>query len=199
MRRLYRPVCPNPEALRVNYKNPENKKALEQASNGKCMYCESQVSHVYYGDVEHIRPEATAKYPHLEFEWTNLGYCCARCNNAKKDQFEESCPIIDPYTDEPSEHFIAFGSLIRHKTGSERGVLTIKTVDLNRAELVERRSMKLSSLESAVDACYRTRNSNVRDTLLASLSEEGNPEREFSMFAKAFLDAHEIEASQVET
>lgn len=192
MRRLHRPECPNPAALKTNYKHPENKAALLAASHGKCMYCESQVAHVYYGDVEHIRPKAQEKYPHLEFEWTNLGYCCARCNNAKRDQFDEACPLIDPYSEDPGNHLIAFGSIVRHKAGSERGAITIATTDLNRTELIERRAMCLTQLQNALDACYRTKNMLVRQIMLAALQEEGAVDKEFSMFASALINANQI-------
>ena len=190
MRRLYRPICPNPEALKTNYKHPDNKGALLQASHGKCMYCESQVSHVYFGDVEHIRPKAANKYPELEFEWSNLGYCCARCNNAKKDQFDATCPMIDPYSEDPGAYLIAFGSSVRHKAGSERGATTIATIDLNRAELIEKRALRLTQLQNALDACYRTTNETIRATLLAALDEEGAVDKEFSMFANALITAN---------
>ena len=190
MRRLHRPACPNPAALQTNYKHPDNKKALLHASHGKCMYCESQVSHIYFGDVEHIRPKAAGKYPELEFVWSNLGYCCARCNNAKKDQFDGTCPLIDPYFEDPDAHLLAFGSTVRHKAGSERGALTIITTDLNRPELIEKRAMRLAQLQSTLDACYRTSNDVVRETLLAALVEEGETDKEFSMFAAALIGAN---------
>jgi uncharacterized protein (TIGR02646 family) len=195
MRRLYRPACPNPTALKTNYKHPDNKVALLSASHGKCMYCESQVSHVYYGDVEHIRPKAVGKYPELEFEWTNLGYCCARCNNAKNDQFDATCPIVDPYSEDPDNHLLAFGTTVRHKAGSERGAITIATTELNRAELIERRAIRLTQLQSALDACYRTSNEVVRATLLAALDEEGSADKEFSMFAAALIAANRLTAA----
>ncbi len=190
MRRLHRPPCPNPAALKTNYKHPDNKEALLRASHGKCMYCESQVSHVYFGDVEHIRPKAAGKYSELEFEWTNLGYCCARCNNAKKDQFDATCPPVDPYSEDPDVHLLAFGASVRHKAGSERGAITIAITDLNRAELIERRSIRLSQLQNALDACYRTTSDIVRATLLAALDEEGAADKEFSMFAAALIAAN---------
>jgi uncharacterized protein (TIGR02646 family) len=190
MRRLHRPNCPNPRALQANYKYPENKQALQNASHGKCMYCESQVAHIAYGDVEHFRPKADGKYPHLKFEWTNLGYGCTRCNNAKKDQFDETCPLIDPYSEDPDQHLIAFGSVVRHKTGSERGAITIKTVDLNRPELVERRGIKIAELQKAIDACYRTKSAAIRDDLLAELAREADLDKEFSMFAAALISAN---------
>lgn len=190
MRRLYRTACPNPKALRTNYKHLDNKDALLRASHGKCMYCESQVSHIYFGDVEHIRPKAAGKYPQLEFEWTNLGYCCVRCNNAKKDQFDETCPLVDPYSEEPDTHLLAFGTSVRHKAGSERGALTIATTELNRPELIERRAIRLKQLQDALDACYRTSNDVIRATLLAALNEEGATDKEFSMFAAALIAAN---------
>lgn len=190
MRRLYRPVCPNPTALRSNYKYPDNKEALKAASNGKCMYCESHVSHLYYGDVEHIRPKDDDKFPELKFDWENLGYACARCNNAKNNKFESDCPLIDPYFEEPSTHLFAFGALIKHKRGSERGALTIITVDLNRAELIERREIRLTELQNAIDACYRTSSPTVQEVLLNALDRESAPNKEFSMFAGALLAAH---------
>lgn len=156
------------------------------------MYCESQVSHVYFGDVEHIRPKAVGKYPHLKFEWSNLGYCCARCNNAKSDDFDEACPLVDPYCEDPAEHLIAFGSTLRHKAGSERGALTITTTDLNRAELVERRAIRLTQLQNAIDACYRTSNATVKATLLTALANEGAVDKEFSMFGDALIKANTI-------
>jgi len=190
MRQLLRPACPNSIALRTNYKYPENKQALEGASHGKCMYCESKVSHVYFGDIEHIRPKAVGKYPELEFEWSNLGYCCARCNNAKSDEFDDACPLLDPYSEDPNVHLLAFGSLLRHKAGSERGALTIKTVDLNRPELVERRAMRIAELQNAIDACYRTSSNAVRALLIAALEQESLADKEFSMFAAALIAAN---------
>jgi uncharacterized protein (TIGR02646 family) len=190
MRMLHRPACPNSKALQTNYKYPENKQALQAASHGKCMYCESQVAHIAFGDVEHFRPKAAGKYPHLQFEWTNLGYCCTRCNNAKKDQFDEACPLIDPYAEDPDHHLVAFGAIVRHKAGSERGVITIKTVDLNRAELVERREVRISEMQKAIDACYRTKNTSIRDDLLAELAREADLDKEFSMFAAALTAAN---------
>lgn len=190
MRRLNRPECPNPVSLRTNYKHPENKEALKNASHGKCMYCESQVSHVYFGDVEHIRPKAQGKHPELMFEWSNLGYCCARCNNSKSDEFDDACPLIDPYSENPGEHLLAFGPLLRPKRGSERGALTIITVDLNRPELVERRDIRLGELQNAIDACYRTTSNAVRQVLLAALEEEGSESKEFSMCAAALITAN---------
>ncbi len=87
MIRLSRPDCPHPDALaNSNYKHPKNKQALHDASFGKCMYCESHVSHIDYAHVEHIKPKADGKYPYLKYVWDNLGYSCAICN-VNKDEY----------------------------------------------------------------------------------------------------------------
>lgn len=190
MIKINRPACPNPEALKTNYKDPVNKKALIDASHGKCMYCESQVSHVYFGDVEHIRPKALDKYPHLEFTWENLGFVCARCNNFKKDKYSEETPFIDPYAEDPSNSITVFGYTLRHKNGSERGNLTILEIDLNRVELIERRELRLRDIERAIDACFRTKDKKLQDTLLAELANEKHHSKEYSMFCAALLAAH---------
>lgn len=190
MRQITRPDCPNPSALKTNYKHPENKKALEEASNGKCMYCEAQVTHVYFGDVEHIKPKATGRFPELKFEWTNLGFCCGHCNNAKKDEYEEDCPIIDPYSEEPNEHLIAFGTFLYAKAGSERGDLTIRTVDLNRIGLLEKRKVRIEAIQNSVNSCFRTADPILRSRLLKSLESEGHSDKEFSVIAASFLAAH---------
>src|SRR5688572_16918774 len=128
MRKINRPDCPNPTALATNYKHPENKVVLINASHGKCMYCESRVDHISYGDIEHIRPKS--RYLQLEFDWSNLGYVCSKCNIAKHDKFEEDTPYINPYDEEPEDHLITVGAWLKHKAGSERGQLTIIDVDL---------------------------------------------------------------------
>jgi hypothetical protein len=79
---------------------------------------------------------------------------------------------------------------LRHKAGSERGALTIITVDLNRPELIERRGIRINELQNAIDACYRTASDSVRKVLLAALDQENGINKEFSMFAAALIAAN---------
>lgn len=187
---IERPDCPEPDKLAENYKHAVNKAALVEASHGKCMYCESKISHVYYGDIEHIKPKAAGKYPHLAFEWTNLGFSCAICNNTKKDRYDPGCPPIDPYSEDPSRHLLPFGTMMRHRAGSERGEVTILLTGLNRVELVERRAMTLRSLQSAIDACFRSNSPVIKETLLDALRQEGLADKEYSLFTSALLSAN---------
>lgn len=188
MIRINRPTCPNPTALATNYKHPDNKQALVDASFGKCMYCESKVKHIDFGDVEHIRPKS--KYPHLEFEWSNLGFACAQCDVAKSDKHDETTPYINPYEEEPEDFFIALGALLMQKLGNERGELTIKDIRLNRVELLEKRQTTIESMGKTIDRCMRTTSESLKKTALEVLILEYAKDKEYSFFIKTLFQLH---------
>ncbi len=190
MRRINRPSCPNPTALVTNYKHPDNKEALVNASFEKCSYCESEVTHIYFGDIEHIRPKS--KYPNLEFEWSNLGFVCATCNNAKSNKYDEGTPYINPYEENPDDFLIAVGVFLKNKQGNERGELTILDIRLNRPELLEKRQTKLESIGKTIDACMRTRNESLKNNALKAIKQEGNEDKEYSFFVKMLLQLHQL-------
>jgi len=188
MIKINRPECPNPTALAHNYKHPDNKKVLLNASHGKCMYCESSIGHVCFGDVEHIRPKSF--YPHLEFVWENLGFVCTKCNNAKRDKFTETTPYVNPYDEDPEDHILAIGALLRHKAGSERGELTILDINLNRPNLIEKRDDKLRLIQRVIDACMRTSNATLKQNAVAELLKECGEDKEFSLVVKNLFKLH---------
>ncbi|EPE2280236.1 HNH endonuclease [Vibrio cholerae] len=191
MIKLIRPDCPHPAALdNGNYKHHLNKEALKKANFDKCMYCESKISHIDFAHVEHFKPKAKDKYPELEFEWTNLGYACPKCNNNKSDKFHEDFPYIDPYSEEPSEYFLAHGTWLFVKQGSERADLTIRDIELNRPELLEKRLEKVTEIQNAITACFRTRSKALRDKALQELTREAESDKEYSFFVKALIAAH---------
>lgn len=190
MRKINRPACPNQTALATNYKHVDNKKALIDASHGKCMYCESKVLHIAFGDVEHIKPKS--KFTALEFDWTNLGFGCTKCNIAKGDKYDTTTPYIDPYSENPDDYVIALGAVLKHKNGSERGELTIKDVELNRDGLIEKRQTKLNEIEIAIDRCSRTQNVTLKKIAFDSLLEEAKEDKEYSLFVKTLFKIHNI-------
>lgn len=190
MRKINRPSCPNPTALATNYKHADNKDALLKASNGKCMYCESKVLHISFGDVEHIMPKS--KFPALEFEWTNLGFGCTKCNIAKGDKYDTTTPYIDPYSEDPEDHVIALGAILKHKNGSERGELTIKDIELNRDGLIEKRQAKLDEIGIAIDRCSRTTNTTLKNAAIDALLEEAKVDKEYSLFVKTLFNIHNL-------
>jgi hypothetical protein len=191
MIKLTRPNCPHPDALdNGNYKHHLNKQALKEASSDKCMYCESKISHIDFAHIEHFKPKAEDKFPNLEFEWTNLGYACPKCNNNKSDTFHNDSPYIDPYSEEPSEYFLAHGAWLFVKQGCERADLSIKDIGLNRPELLEKRLEKINEIQNAITSCFRTNNKALRNMAFQELKKEAEPDKEYSFFIEALINAH---------
>lgn len=155
------------------------------ASFSKCIYCESYIDHVYFGDIEHIIPKSVR--PDLTYDWKNLGYVCAMCNNAKSDQYDPSLEIINPYTEDPTNHIIAFGSFMYPLKGSEKGQKTIYDAQLNRPGLIEKRRELIDRIDRAVQACYRAKNTSLASILLEELIQEAEPEKEYSMSVREYL------------
>jgi hypothetical protein len=188
MIRLERPVCPYPLALENrNYSHPLNKAALRESTHGKCMYCESKTTHVNFGDVEHIKPKAPDLFPHLEFEWANLGFVCDLCNTAKGSKYNSALEFIDPYTEDPADQIFACANFLVARNASERGEWTILEIGLNRAELVEHRGSRIRSIIGAFYAACRISNAALRQSAFTELSKEALADKEFSFFVKACL------------
>jgi hypothetical protein len=63
------------------YSHREIKDALVKMFYGKCAYCESCITVVTYGHIEHFYPKS--RYADKTFEWHNLLLSCDICNNAQ--------------------------------------------------------------------------------------------------------------------
>lgn len=176
---------PIPESLAAAYKEPQVKELLRAETSDKCAYCESKVSHVDYGDVEHILPKAVA--PDRRFDYTNLTYACGVCNTKKGAYYSEECPLINPYTDDPSDHFIALGPMVVRQPRSDRGLLTERRLDMNRAALIERRAERLNDVATLVDQIARTTSPSIREVLLEQASQECLPDKEFSFVVASYV------------
>jgi len=190
MIKLVRPTCPNPVALKTDYKHKDNKEALRASTSSKCMYCESFTDHTYFGDVEHIVPKDIK--PELKFEWTNLGYVCAKCNNAKQNKYDESLPIIDPYVEDPDNYLIASDAFIYAKQGNDKGELTILDLDLNRKPLVGRRQDHLTRINRTLRAINASTNQTLKNNALKEILNEANSNKEYSFVTKQLLSVHGI-------
>jgi len=188
---LVRPECPNPAALtKGEYKDKVNKEALRQSTSGKCMYCESKIEHNSFAQVEHIKPKS--KFPELEFEWENLGYCCQSCNTNKWQKYDEVTPFINPYNEKPENYLVFLGFMAYPNQGSERGEYSIKELELNRAGLIERRKEKLDKLVIMINAAYRTSNKSLKDQAITQLKAEAEKDKEYSAMIKTILFAQNI-------
>jgi hypothetical protein len=153
------------------------------ACSEKCMYCESKVTQVYWGDVEHIRPKAV--FPKLEFQWDNLGFVCARCNVEKSDKWSEASPFVNPFVDDPDEHLAAVGSFVFHRNGSERGEYTWRQIGLNRSGLIERRQQRIQQMRDLIDKMRRTANVELQALIQRELTNELTDDKEYAMICRA--------------
>ena len=156
------------------------KDALQKAQHGKCAFCESKITHITYGDVEHFRPKAGYRqrprdplvrpgYYWLAYEWSNLFFCCTLCNQRFKrnhfpledatrravshhDDIETEQPLlIHPEVDDPASFLEFEEEYIRAIDGHPRGEATIEILGLNRAEIVEKRRDVLDPIRDLLD------------------------------------------------
>lgn len=170
------------------YNNPEIKSTLEKETNGKCAYCESKIKHISYGDIEHIIPKSNK--PELYVEWTNLTLACEQCNRSgKRTYYNPTKPLINPYQDNPIEHFQALGPMIFHFPGDERAFITENKLKLNRSELITRRTERIQSVEGLLFNWEREKEGTIKDILADQLRQECMPDKEYSFVVKYFLIA----------
>jgi uncharacterized protein (TIGR02646 family) len=154
------------------YGHADVKTALITAQDGKCCFCESKITHISYGDVEHFRPKAgwvqanealnKPGYYWLAYDWGNLLLSCQICNQRhKKNYFPltdtttratshnsnialETTVFINPSNENP-ENYIRFNEELPVAIDNNlRAVETIQKLGLDRDILNEYRRQKLS-------------------------------------------------------
>lgn len=166
------------------YAHKAVKEALIKAQHDKCFLCESKITHISHGDVEHFRPKAGYRqgasdklnqpgYYWLAYEWGNLLLSCQLCNQVfKKNLFPLADPktratshkkplgreaplFIDPSVDDP-EQFISFRKEVPFPIqGNPRGKATITNLGLARPKLNERRLERYELLRSLYQVAHR--------------------------------------------
>jgi hypothetical protein len=175
-----------PDAIGKKYNAKEIKDALKIECNSKCMYCESIVGHITYEHIEHIKPKA--KYPRLTFEYSNLGLACPKCNMNKHDTYDITTPFINPYSDNPEDHFIAMGAFIWAKSGDANAKVTEIELDLNRPELLEIRGERMKVIKDLVDKYNTTSNSTLKSALRKEINREVEDCKPYSFCAKRLVE-----------
>lgn len=166
------------------YAHKKVKTALIAMQAGKCFLCESSVTHVAHGDVEHFRPKAAVRpdrdaplespgYYWLAYDWDNLFLACQKCNQSFKrnlfpllnpderarsssDPIERERPVfIDPAREDPAE-LIGFRAEVPYAIdGNERASKTIAWLGLDRDPLNAERSRRYRALEHVYAIAYR--------------------------------------------
>lgn len=137
------------------YRHKQIKEALVKMFHGKCAYCESMITHIDYGHIEHFRPKSLPAYRAFTFEWTNLLLACGVCNGSEQKGMKfpselEGGPFVNPCDEEPDDHFdFLFDRTSRLATvvgKTRRGKITVRLIALNRHELRAYRSRQVCKL-----------------------------------------------------
>lgn len=156
-------------AKQNKYNKPEIKQVLKYETNEKCAYCESKITHIYPGDIEHIIPKGI--YPRLTFTWQNLTLGCFWCNNKKRHFLDRDNMLLNPYKDKINRHLRAFGPLVFHINSSKRGEITWRKFELNRIELRDKRQEKIEELQVMIDKYNCETNKNLQDLVLEEIKD----------------------------
>lgn len=160
------------------YAHPDVKSELIGIQHGKCCFCESRITHVDFGDIEHFRPKAGFRsapeddlqrpgYYWLAYEWANLFFCCALCNQRHKanlfplmdestrarnhqDDLTRESPVLVNPADEDPQKYIGFRKEIPVGLDKDgRGKRTISMLGLDRSPLNERRAERYRVVQIA--------------------------------------------------
>jgi uncharacterized protein (TIGR02646 family) len=180
--------------------------ALVKMFHGKCAYCESKITVVTYGAIEHFRPKST--HVDLNFTWENLLLSCDLCNDAnhKGTRFpldSQGHPLLidptDPVT-ELSQHLEFFWDAVTGLASvygrDQRGITVENIFDLNgvrgRTELIAHRSRYVKRLIVLLHLAQSGDQEAI--TLLQEASTAGT---EYTAFAIAHILPYLLESTDV--
>lgn len=176
-----------PQNIERRYAHSEIKETLIEETFHKCAYCESKITHIDYGDVEHIEPKSIIR--NKTFDWINLTLSCRKCNQNKGNYYDESLPLLNPYTDDVEEKIIFFGPF-----PSSRGTqaeFTIRKLKLDRTELIERRVELVKTIQPLIDR-YIDAQGALKILIYEDLIKYKERDKEYSSMMRTFLK--ELEA-----
>ena len=170
----------------THYRHEEIKSVVIAETHEKCAYCESKILHTQHGDVEHIAPKSVKK--ELVVDWLNLTLVCLKCNQNKGDYWDDTNPLINPYVEDPREHFVFAGPFLFHRPGNMKGLRTASLIKLNRTKLVGQRHDKLTRLASLLDNWESLPDGPDKDIYADLIWELADADSEFSAVALDYLD-----------
>ncbi len=174
-----------PDSIINKYNQPDVKSFLEKETYGKCMYCESIIATIAFSNIEHYRPKAT--YPHLTFSWENLGLACPKCNNFKLNYFDEDCPFVNPYIDNPDDYFVFSYTFMLNIPTEKRAKYTIDLLHLNRPELLEARKNQLEKIQLLIEMYANEQNDEHKRILKNNIKKEISKEKPYSSCMNHFV------------
>lgn len=168
------------------YNHTDIKQALMAETHRKCAYCESKFRHVTYGDIEHVVPKSGE--PIKWFSWENLTIACDVCNTKKSNAPVNGEAFIDPYVVDPEEHFWQIGSMVCARPGSDAAALTERLLDLNRTDLLERRSERVTNLLRILESVERCKTPQLKDLLWEEFMTESHSHNEYAALSRSIVE-----------
>ena len=174
-----------PESVLKGYRDPVVKASVVDETHGKCVYCESKMRHVDWGDVEHII--AKSHHPDGLLDYDNLTLACAVCNSAKGDYHDPAMPLLNPYVDDPASGLLPVGFLVWHRPGVERAETTLEQIKLNRDDLAEQRQDRLNQVKRLADKAATLPPGPVRDAVFEELRECAADTAEYAFVVRGYL------------
>jgi uncharacterized protein (TIGR02646 family) len=199
-----------------HYADPSVKAALRTAQHDKCAFCESKVSHVAFGDVEHFRPKAGFRqrragplkrpgYYWLAYAWENLIFACEVCNRREKQSWfpvergsvrarsprhaivRERPRFVDPASEPPEAHLTFREHCAIPVNGSKRGKITLRGLGLNRPALRARREDHLHWVRQIYELIVEPPHTPGKAVAADWLRRAARPEEEYSAMVRAYL------------
>ena len=171
---------------RYNHKDIKDVLLTETAQ--KCAFCESKIRHIDDGDIEHFIPKS--EHPEFSFEWSNLTLACTICNRNKSNYYApagDHNSLINPYADEPRDHFLFHKEIITPAPESLRAIKTEEILDLNRGELVERRREQIAKLHEFITA-YAQANDPYKPMVARQIRKQcSGSDKEYSAFLTKYI------------
>jgi uncharacterized protein (TIGR02646 family) len=123
------------------------KDAIAGMSDGRCAYCQSNVSSSYRGkkkapgEVEHFQPKAL--FPSMAYAWSNYFLGCGGCNGAKHDKWPRE-GYVRPDKGDPSKRFVfAEDGEMTAQPGDKQAENTWRDLELNRDWLKKHRGQEV--------------------------------------------------------
>jgi uncharacterized protein (TIGR02646 family) len=173
------------EQRNEKWRHVQIKAALREETRSRCAYCEAFVADVAFPHVEHMVPKSVR--PDLAHRWANLTTACEPCNIAKSNFYDQHEGILDPYEDDIDAHLVFLGDFVDWQLGNTRGEVTVKTLDLNRLDLVHSRVERVRAVREMLERWHES--TGVRREVLAGGLRMEVERGEFTAAVRAFLGA----------
>ena len=174
------------KAERSRYNHTDIKQELLIETHDKCAYCESKFRHVTYGDIEHVVSKSDD--PSKWFMWSNLTIACDVCNTKKSNAPVDGDSFVDPYSVDPEEQFWQLGSMVCARPGCNAAGLTERLLELNRAELLERRFERLTALLKMLESVERCDDPELKRILWDDFLLESQSNKEYAALSRSIVE-----------